>query len=65
MSSHVGAFLLAVHEGKIKQVPVDSIRTACVDPQEAVKLLKQGFSAVVKGSDMAQFHDLWRLNNDS
>lgn len=54
------AFLLSVTEGSLEQIPVDRVNAACVDPQDAVKLLKQGFSAVVKSSDITQFHDLWR-----
>lgn len=54
------ANLLTMVDGKLTNTPVTTQRDRCVDPQEAVKLLRQGFSAVVKGSDMAQFRDLWR-----
>ena len=54
------ANLLVMVDDKLTNTPVTTQRDRCVDPQEAVSLLKQGLSAVVKGSDMAQFRDLWR-----
>ena len=51
-------------DGKLTNTPVTTQKDRCVDPQEAVKLVKQGFSAVVKGSDMAQFHDYWGMSNE-
>lgn len=54
------AILIILKEGRLSITPTSILRTECVDPQEAVKLVKQGFRAIIKGSDSAQFHDLWR-----
>jgi hypothetical protein len=58
--SSTGAFMVVVKGSELSVVPITTLRSECVDAQDAVKLLRQGFRAVVKGSDMAQFYDLWR-----